>query len=130
MKQEYITKAKAAKTAEELITLAKENGMEMTAEEAQAYFDQLNKSGALADEELDNVAGGACYKGGKMITTIFNDCYHWVCTFDGSTWQNCRNFGRGYSTCKQCGSDAVCQNCKYCSYEKGLWLCNNPVNMK
>lgn len=39
MKQEYITKAKAAKSVEELIAPAKENGMEMTAEEAQAYFD-------------------------------------------------------------------------------------------
>ena len=32
----------------------------MTEKEAVAYFAQLNKSGELADDELDNVAGGAC----------------------------------------------------------------------
>ena len=37
MDQELLTRAKAAKTAEELLALAKENGIEMTAEEAQAY---------------------------------------------------------------------------------------------
>ena len=58
---EMIEKAKAAKSAEELITLAKDNGVEMTADEAATYFAQLNpKSGELSDDDLDNVAGGAC----------------------------------------------------------------------
>ena len=42
-------------------SLAKENGVEMTADEAATYFAQLNpKSGELDDDELDAVAGGAC----------------------------------------------------------------------
>ena len=58
---ELIEKAKQAKTAEELATLAKENGAEMTAEEANTYFAKLNpQSGELSDDELDNVAGGGC----------------------------------------------------------------------
>ena len=58
---EMIEKAKAAKSAEELLALAKENGVEMTADEAATYFAQLNpKSGELNDDDLDNVAGGAC----------------------------------------------------------------------
>ena len=61
---EQITKAKAAKSAEELIALAKENGMELSEEEAAKYFAELNKEGELADEELDNVSGGACYSSG------------------------------------------------------------------
>ena len=57
---EMIEKAKAAKSAEELIALAKDNGVEMTADEAATYFAQLNpKSGELDDDELDAVAGGA-----------------------------------------------------------------------
>ena len=57
---EMIEKAKAAKTAEELLALAKENNVEMTADEAKTYFAQLNpKSGELSDDDLDNVAGGA-----------------------------------------------------------------------
>ena len=58
---EVIEKAKAAKSAEELLALAKENNVEMTADEAKTYFAQLNpKSGELSDDDLDAVAGGAC----------------------------------------------------------------------
>ena len=58
---EMIEKAKAAKSAEELLAIAKENGVEVTADEAKTYFAQLNpKAGELDDDELDNVAGGAC----------------------------------------------------------------------
>ena len=57
---EMIEKAKTAKSAEELLELAKANGVEMTADEAAAYFAQLTpKSGELDDNDLDNVAGGA-----------------------------------------------------------------------
>ena len=57
---ELIEKAKAAKTAEELLALAKENNVEMTADEAATYFAQLNPTfGELSDDDLDNVAGGA-----------------------------------------------------------------------
>ena len=56
---EMIEKAQAAKSAEELIALAKDSGVEMTAEEAATYFAQLNpKSGELDDDDLDAVAGG------------------------------------------------------------------------
>ncbi len=55
---EQITKAKAAKSAEELRTFAKENGLDLTEEEAKNYFEQWHKEGELADEELDNVSGG------------------------------------------------------------------------
>ena len=55
---ELIAKAKAAKTAEELIELAKDNNVELTEEEAKTYFEQLNANGAVADDELDAVAGG------------------------------------------------------------------------
>jgi hypothetical protein len=56
-----IEKAKDAGSAEELLEIAKENNVEMTAEEAATYFAQLNpKSGELDDDDLDNVAGGAC----------------------------------------------------------------------
>ena len=57
---EMIEKAKVAKSAEELLELAKENNVEMTADEAKTYFAQLGpKSGELSDDDLDNVAGGA-----------------------------------------------------------------------
>ena len=59
--EELLEKAKQTKSVEELLALAGENNMEMTEDEANAYYAQLNpKSGELSDEELDNVAGGGC----------------------------------------------------------------------
>ena len=55
---EQLTKAKAAKSAEELLALAKENGIELTEEEANKYFADFHKEGEIADSELDNVSGG------------------------------------------------------------------------
>ena len=55
---ELIATARAAKSAEELIALAKENNVEITETDAKIYFEQLNANGALSDEELDVVAGG------------------------------------------------------------------------
>ena len=122
--KELFEQAKGAKSAEELVSLAKENGMELTEEEAAAYFAQLNKSGELSDEELDNVAGGGCHnKDGRLVVTV---------------WYSCNDF-----TCKKCGRKNTgdhfhiidgyrtnymqqCQFCKYMSYESGLWLCNKP----
>ena len=58
--KEQLEKAKAAKSVEELLTLAKENGMELTEEEAAKHFAEWHKEGELADEELDNVSGAGC----------------------------------------------------------------------
>ena len=59
MNKELLAKAKEAKTSDELMSLAKENGIELTAESAASYFERLNsKTGELSDSELDNVSGG------------------------------------------------------------------------
>ena len=55
--QEMIEKAREVKTAEELLLLAKENGIEMTADEAQTYFEQINAN-KLDDDLLEGVSGG------------------------------------------------------------------------
>ena len=56
--KELIEKAKTAKSAEELLEMAKAENIEISAEEAAKAFAELNKTGELSDEELDNVAGG------------------------------------------------------------------------
>ena len=58
MNQEIIAKAREAKSAEELLAMAKENDIEFTGEQAKEYYDRLHATGELADDELDNVAGG------------------------------------------------------------------------
>ena len=55
---EMIEKAKQAKSAEELLEMAKAEHIELTEEQAAKAFEELNKNGELSDEELDNVAGG------------------------------------------------------------------------
>ena len=55
---EILEKAKTAKSAEELLAMAKIENIEISAEEAAKAFAELNKTGELSDDELDNVAGG------------------------------------------------------------------------
>ena len=56
--KELLEKAKTAKTAEELLEMAKAENIELNAEEAAQALAKMNKNGELSDEELDNVAGG------------------------------------------------------------------------
>lgn len=132
MNQELLEKVKEAKSAEELLSLAKENGVELTEDEAAEYFAQLNKSGELSDEELDNVSGGGCYKkDGRLVVTVWSNCEEFVCKKCGR-----KNTGDHFHIQTQNGVDQrvsymqQCMNCKYMSYEGGLWLCNNPEKMK
>ena len=67
--KELLEKAKTAKSAEELLEMAKTEKIELTAEEAAKAFAELNKTGELSDEELDNVAGGGCGDSNKSGDT-------------------------------------------------------------
>ena len=58
--KEQIEKAMACETAEELMELAKEVGIELTKEEAEAYMAEL-KDFELDGDTLKRVAGGGCY---------------------------------------------------------------------
>lgn len=60
MSKNLFEQAKGAKSAKELLSLAKTAGVEMGEEQAEHLFGQLNRSGELADDELDSVAGGGC----------------------------------------------------------------------
>ena len=70
--KELLEKAKQAKTAEELLEMAKAENIELNAEEAAQALAKMNKNGELSDEELDNVAGGCAgpYQSGD--TPLFN----------------------------------------------------------
>ena len=70
--KELIEKAQTAKSAEELLEMAKAENIELTEEEAAQAFAKMNKNGELSDEELDNVAGGGC-PGGATPPEIFRE---------------------------------------------------------
>ena len=102
---EMIEKAKAAKSAEEFLTLAKENGVEMTADEAATYFAQINpKNGELNDDDLDSVAGGACGGGVRVGDNV-----------RVTSGETCPTCGGNVGTVKAVGAMSVgavvCQNC-------------------
>ena len=58
--KEMLEKAMQCKTAEELIALAKAEGIEVTKAEAEAYLAELSDA-ELDDKVLKKVAGGGCW---------------------------------------------------------------------
>ncbi len=120
---EFISKAKQAKTPEELIDIAKVNNIELSSEEAQTCFNKLNKSGELTEDELSDVTGGGCGDKRKVVTSS-GWCKHYVCNICG------RHPKVNERKCHKCGTPTRCCGCIYCTYEGGNWRCNNPANMK
>ena len=125
MNRELLEKAKQAESTEELIALAKENGMEMTGESANAYLDLLHSQnselayGELADDELDNVAGGCFgehYDNRIKVSPTDRPCIYYACeiceqAFCGhhSSWAEC-----------------TCGNCLHIRYDSdGVTHCNS-----
>ena len=109
---ELIAKAKAAKSAEELLALAKENNVELTEEEAKTYFEQLNANGAVSDDELDGVAGGSflgisCPSEDEEEQTLVFEENKPVgkCRHCGSTNIGTYQYADGFATfkCNDCG---------------------------
>ena len=59
MTKEMLSKAMGCETPEALMALAKENGLELTAEQAKDYLAQMEKIDVqLSDEQLAQAAGG------------------------------------------------------------------------
>lgn len=98
---ELLEKAKQTKSAEELLALAKENKIEMTDEQAAAYYEQLHPtSGEIADDELENVAGGGCgdsLRNGDRVH-LFYGCPKCGCHF---AYLVCNPYFIG-AQCEQC----------------------------
>ena len=61
--KEMLDKALECKTADQLVALAKDNGITLTKEEAEAYMAEMDNM-ELDEDALDNVAGGMCYSAG------------------------------------------------------------------
>ena len=125
LKEEMIAKVKSAKSAEELLTLAKENNIEMTVEDATKIFSKLNSpESELSDDELDNVSGGGCSYASvcldghyyKLVDDRSDSCERFVCLVCGG--------GRGHHAAgcsaldNHLGND-LSNNCMHCIYCRG-----------
>ena len=71
--KEMIAKAMQCRTVEELMALAKSEGIEVTKEEAEAYLAEIYDI-ELEEEELEKVAGGynICENYGKACPGYIN----------------------------------------------------------
>ena len=134
---EMISKGIKAQSVQELKEIAAEQDWDMTDEEATAYFDELQKyetkaSGELSDDELDDVSGGGCHKDNRLVVSVLHRCSHFECDC-GKTYTlpyYVREKDKEGLACSACDRIYRCCRCNYITYEKGLWLCNNPKNMK
>ena len=127
---EWIQQAKAAPNAEALLELANANGLNLTASQAQNYYDQLNpKMGELEDDDLDVVAGGrgGCSEG-NTITFANSFCSRWTCANCGGVKGQTEIFGSVYrDACTGCGAtDVTCRACKYVSGDGVVLHCLHP----
>ena len=74
--KEMLEKAVQCNTAEELIALAKSQGVEITKEEADAYLDEMSEWD-LDAVDLEQIAGGKAPGGGdKSIPPESRYCYY------------------------------------------------------
>ena len=98
MNQELIIKAKAAKSVEELLELAKASNVELSDEQAKEYFAKLNPTkGELSDDELDDVSGGGC---GESKTKYCPNCNSELRMISEGTGNFSMKF---YYLCDSCG---------------------------
>ena len=116
-KPEQLAKAKTTKSVEELLAYAKEVGYALTEEEAKVFFEQWNKEGELADEELENVSGGSLIDG---CSTYSSDPPHYLITTSGNS---CHYFHvrPGWESdsdgcCNTCESRSISFTPMYCEY--------------
>ncbi len=112
--EEIMKKARLANSPEELIKLAEENGISLTKESANEYFNSLHTSGEVSDDELSAATGGC----GGYDATIYKKCprcggkvpmhdYLNVKVIGPGRYYNgdLREFWRSYPT-------GVCENCQ------------------
>jgi len=122
---EMIEQAKKAQSVEELLALAKKNGIALNEEKAQELFDRWHTTRELSDNELDSISGG-CGSGDAPAPTpapSTKTCpkcsYTWTpssatgVTKPGSgdaaplLWGLREEPGRTYTKCPSCGADVT-----------------------
>ena len=134
---EMIARAKQATSVEELLALAKDNHIELTEEEANAFFARNEADNReLADDELDNVSGGGCETSdGHTIVTSEKKCFtgqyspNYVIYYKGtewerSEWNNESDMGLRKLWFANCSGANRCGNCIHLEFKGGTGYCS------
>ena len=87
----------------------------------------------LNDNELDVVSGGDCrLEDGRLIVNVGYSCELFgckICGGDGAITNRSGGLESGVLICAKCGNvNVYCNECRYCTFEVGYWLCDNPKN--
>ncbi len=130
MTNELIAKAKECKNTEELLALAKENGIEMTEEQAAARFAQLNVEGEISETELDNVSGGSCHTkvdGVKyVVTTNYEKCFTgYYVPWKGDEGDNFKR--HLWAGTMPPDGEKRCGTCTYLRFDGGIGYCGKSA---
>ena len=83
--KEQIAKAMSCETVEELMELAKTEGVELTKEEAEAYLAEMEDV-ELDEEVLKQVAGGGLYgdcSAKECVARDLDTCFSYKCHLKG-----------------------------------------------
>ena len=119
--KELMEKGKNAASSDALLALAKENGWDMTREEAKSCLDQMKRHSALSDDELEGVTGG-----GRNGKPMILGCEDFLCKKD----ERHPVLVGHRRLCDTCRGMAMCSLCYYGAYDMGVWTCQRIVYMK
>ncbi len=113
MTNEMLAKAKECKSAEEFLAFAKENGIEVTAEQAAENLSKLHGEGELDDDALSDASGGANMNPNMYFYVEFGNsaCNSWKCFYCHKNVCECQ-YGK-----------YVCGECEHYHVQKGSGTC-------
>ncbi len=105
--EEILAKIKAAKSPDELIAIADGNGVTISEQDAKAMFAALHSEGELADEQLEDVAGG------NAFTDFFKNLGDKIADlFVGADCPRCGS-RKSYQQSDKGVIKTICGNCQY-----------------
>lgn len=127
---ELIEKARLAKSSAEIISLAKESGVELSEDEAAAVFAALHsQNDEMSDGELENVAGGSLDMGYRAFVTPIDHCSRWKCIHCKARINEHDEFicSDGYDLRQNNSAANRCSSCNWVTNFGVFMICNNPM---
>lgn len=113
--KEQMDRILMAKSADELMALAKEYDVALSEVEAAEAMKKIDAKsfGEISDDDLEAIAGGSTYKDGYMVVTVGYSCEYYM-----------NRPGVG-------GIQGTCFNCDFHrNFHEGVEICANTHNMQ
>ncbi len=104
--------------------MAKDNGIELSYEEAKKHFSSLHRNGEIKDDELNSVSGGGCHidRNGKTYTVVTSACKCFTGMYEKAKHRTPHD-DWGYGAWFSCSKDGCCGYCKHLWITGGIGFC-------